>query len=164
MAFRQEIKQLFEDIAVKFFNHSESENHFVRNGVDEMAETARSNLHSDILIFEGYDFKFSDSDSHNVIKKRSIGFFILKHIPDSEDYNEIDKTMDELERKGDKVLNYFNALKENIQRSRSEWLNSVFQTFEYDNVDISEVQNMDDNYYGYFYTVTLGSKHNSRYL
>jgi hypothetical protein len=156
MAYRERIKGLFERIATDYFQHTDDENHFCPNGFAELIEKEQSGLYSDALVLEGYDIKYIDRKSGNLMKKRTVGFWILRQV-ESDRYDVINACMDELEEKGDTVFNRFKAWRDEMHKSigETQWLNSVFKDFDMNEVEVSEVKCKGDNWYGYFYTIPL---------
>jgi hypothetical protein len=162
MAYHKDIIKLFKELAELYFGHSETENHFCPNGIGDLQNSEVSNLKNDILVLEGYDYKYIDKKSGNVLKERTVGYWVLRHISDS-DYKIINQAKDELELLGDKVLNQFVRWRNEIQRqyTNAMWQAAIFKDFDFEDVEVSEVENLGDCWYGYFFTVKFITPHNT---
>lgn len=101
-----DLVEYFENLAGKHISirHTPASKHFYRFELDEVLTGIASNIKYPALILEGYDFNFSESNSDNILKRRSGAFMIINRVADPKNYDRIHEVWDELESITDDII------------------------------------------------------------
>ena len=104
----------FENIAknLKAIGHTDEEKHFFSIEEEEALLGLANSIKYPAMILEGYDFKFTDQDSDNVLKGRMGAFTVYKQ---SNDLNDTEKTYqiyEDVEEIIDDIINLIREHKE----------------------------------------------------
>lgn len=159
-----EILAYFEEIAVARFGHTETERHYFAHGLEQFKDSQKSAIKSDFLVMDGYDFKYVDNGM-NVTKERTLAFYILRKIKDPSAYAAITTAFTELELSGDALLNYLYNESVRIKRKNinGDWLALWLKQFSFNNVQVTPVLRLFDDYYGFFYTIITSTNYDISY-
>ncbi len=111
-----DIVNYFELLATthRDIGHSPRKKHFIRLELDELLSGLnRTDIAYPLLVLEAYSYKFTDHNSDNVLKNRSIAFMLIDHVSDAGDYTAIHATWDKLETIADELFRRIRADKRN---------------------------------------------------
>jgi len=144
----------FEQIAIDFFGHTESEKHFYRKGLEEFLNGLSTDVRYPALLLGKYDFTMEEVGADNWMKNRNIAFIICDHVADQEDYSLGDNAADITEDLFNKI---FNRIVADITEPRHDFL----QWAKLGNIRATPVQNYADGNHGFFVTIDILSHHNT---
>jgi hypothetical protein len=131
--------------------HTNSDKHFYRMELDEVLLGTRGGVNSISCVLESYDFNLSDSNSDNVLKKRSGAFMIVGKVSDIGNFTAIAAMRDKCEQIGDDFIKmmYRHKVSKLVPLMRYFDLNTVEAVF----VDVKATKE-----YGMRFSFALESK------
>ncbi len=144
----------FESIAAEFLNHTPTEKHFFRMGLEEFLNGLQTSVNYPAMLLDKYDYKYIDNGSDDVMKERTIAFLIIDNASDTEDYTRIDNIFDFTENIIDRI---FNKIRNDIHYPKNDFLKYIYLN----NIEVTPVENYADGNYGYFVSMQLATHHNT---
>lgn len=146
-----DIIEYFKTIASQHIEigHSETEKHFYRYEIEEVL-TGLKHINYPALILEGYRYSFRDSNSDNIIKKRTGAFILLDHLSDIGDYDAMHALWDKQEEICDDIL-------ARIKSDKYNPLARAVRDFDISSAEVALLANEQDKNFGIRCTFTISS-------
>jgi len=144
----------FRNIAINNteIGHTVTEKHFYSIDEEEALLGLANTMKYPAMVLEGYDFKFTDLDSDNVLKGRMGAFTIFKKVTDPNDTDLIYQTYQDCEAIIDEIINL-------IRMHKEERTHEIVADFNFNSINAIRISN-DDLGYGIRVSFKIDSTHN----
>ncbi len=156
MATFTEYVQYFENIAKnhKSIRHSQGNKHFFKIELEELMTGLRSSINYPALVIEGYDFRYQDAASDNVLKTRHCAFDILLKPKNTGDFEEIYSLYAEAEAIADDIVN--------LMSFHKRWrTHSIVAEIDLNSIEALPINGFVENAVGYRVSFEMQSGHNT---
>ncbi len=152
-----DITKYFKNIANIYLGNSQTNKTFFRKGLDEFLNHIDIVCKTPVMLLERYDFRYTDNMGDNVLKDRTIAFIIMNNVADIDDYEALDTVFDECETIIDKIFNH-------LRKDATPPRHNIMKYSNFNNFDVTPIENQADGNFGYFVTVKISSVHSTKIL
>jgi len=153
MSTYKDLQAYFENLARNHsaIVHTDNESHFFNSDVNEILSGLKSTVNFPCVLMADYDYSFTDNDSDNHQKRRSIALVFLDHCSDADDFETIGNIYSEMESIADDWIN-------RIYDDKTERRHPFLKDFEMNEINAVQFSTVDNNF-GIWLPITATSLH-----